>query len=174
MTFLVKIDSLKYGFLPKVCARKSGQSGILSLRQKGEKGAHKLDLVLADIVGVGDLDLFEGLEGLLVDGVDKRRGGAAVVERGGPEVRDLGREFGALAEDGSLLRELELVCLAAMRVSVHYRVLRSRFTCNVEARYLREEQQLGRRASWRERLAGFVVGLGSCRDAVHTASVHVL
>ena len=111
MTFLVRVDSLKYGFLPKVCARQSGQSGILSLRQKGEKGAHKLDLVLADIVGVGDLDLFEGLEGLLIDGVDKGGGGAAVVERGGPKVRDLGCEFGALAEDGSLLRELELVCL---------------------------------------------------------------
>lgn len=59
---------------------------------------------------MGDLDLFEGLECLLVDGVDKGRGGAAVVERGGPKVGDLGREFGALAEDGSLLRELELVC----------------------------------------------------------------
>lgn len=60
---------------------------------------------------MGDLDLFKSLECLLVDGVDKGRGGAAVVERGGPKVRDLGREFGALAEDGSLLRELELVCL---------------------------------------------------------------
>lgn len=122
MSFLVRVDSLKYGFLPKVCARSrvgSGQSpgekkGAAEARE-GVGWAHKLDLVLADIVGVGDLDLFEGLEGLLIDGVDKGGGGAAVVERGGPKVRDLGCEFGALAEDGSLLRELELVCLLGTR-----------------------------------------------------------
>lgn len=56
-----------------------------------------------------DFDVLEGLEGLLVDGVDELGGRAAVVERVEPKVRDLGGELGALLEDGSLLRELELV-----------------------------------------------------------------
>lgn len=56
-----------------------------------------------------DFDVLEGLEGLLVDGVDELGGRAAVVERVEPEVRNLGGELGALLEDRSLLRELELV-----------------------------------------------------------------